>query len=53
MPPSINKAESAKRKLILSETNITPPKAAITGTDSWTTAACVAESPPSAVYHIV
>ena len=53
IPPSVSRAESVKRRLICSETNNTPPKPAMTGTDSWTTAACVADIPRSAIYQRV
>ena len=53
MPPSIMAADSKKWNAIGSETKITPPNAAITGTDSWATAAKVADKPRSAVYQMV
>ena len=49
----IDEGTGAKRSVIVSPINTTPPIAAITGTDNWTTAACVVDRPPSAMYQIV
>lgn len=53
IPPNTRIQARTNLSEIGSETNITPPIAAITGTDNWTTAACVEDNPLRARYHIV
>lgn len=53
MPPNIIAAESRKRNDMDSEINMTPPSAAIKGTDSCETAARVVDKPRNAKYQIV
>jgi len=50
-PATITSADTTKRGVNSSDSNETPPRAVITGTDNWTTAARVAVNPPSAAYQ--
>ena len=51
-PPNVATDATTRRKVSGSESNNTPPMAAIAGTDSCTVAALVAASPRSAAYQI-
>lgn len=53
MPPRIITVEIANLSVTFSETNSAPPSAAIIGTNSCTTAACVDDSLRRAAYQIV
>lgn len=52
IPPRIAAEEINKRQVISSDKNITPPRAAMTGTASCTVAARVAVNPVSAAYQM-
>ena len=51
-PPSVAADAINSRNVTSSDSNMTPPIAAITGTDSCTVAALVAARPRSAAYQI-
>ena len=50
-PPRIAAEASSSRRVTGSDRRMTPPKAAITGTESWTVAARLAVSPLRAAYQ--
>src|SRR5713101_2114301 len=52
MPPRIAAEAAARRGVIASDRNTTPPNAAISGTDNCTVAARMADSPFSAAYQM-
>jgi hypothetical protein len=52
MPPRIAQVASSSRRLGVSPSSTTPPRAAMAGTLSWSVAALVARSDGKAAYQI-